>query len=231
MSKSEISNINSVINFKFMDKEKFSNVIKIIDNLDLEFSSTRKIKIAYQFKPLTIQTPFLCIYSIDKNKLLLDISEDNNEIYYFINFIQKLEVKINNLYKLKKKFYSFTTENCQNYLFNSNYIFENSNKHLLQLSLNSNEVLLDNYNHSFEIGKINDLKKTYCNLFFEVKDIWEHNNQFGYYLSVIKIDRNQANLLTEYSFISSDSENESQDDILLFGDPIIDNDLSSEDNN
>lgn len=47
----------------------------------------------------------------------------------------------------------------------------------------------------------------------------------------MKIDQTHSHLLPNYSFISSDSEDETKDDILLFGDPIVDNDLSSEDNN
>lgn len=136
MSKSDTSNTKSVINFKFMNKEKFNNIMMIIDNLDLEFLSKGPIKIVHPLKSFTIQTPFLIINSINKNKLLLDLSEDNNEIHYFINFIQKLEAKINNLYHLKKKFYSFNTQNShQNYLFYSNCIFENSYKYFLKLSL------------------------------------------------------------------------------------------------
>ena len=169
MSKSDISSISSIINFKFMNKEKYSNIMMIIDNLDLEFLSTGQIKIVHPLKPLTIQTPFLNINSIDKNKLLIDLSDDNNEINYFINFIQKLEAKINNLYHLKKKFYSFNKRDShQNYLFYSNFIFENIYKYFLKLSLNLNKVEIDNPNHSFNISNIHNLKKTYCNLFFEL---------------------------------------------------------------
>lgn len=231
MSKLYNSNINSTINFKSMNNEKFSQIEKIVDNLDLKFLSKTHIKISYPLETLIIQSPFLSIYSINKNKLLLDLSEDDNDIQFFINFIKKLEVKIDNLYQLKKKFYSFNTHNtqyCQNYLFNSNFIFESLDKYFLKLSLNSNKVQIDNSNQSFKISKVADLKKTYCNLFFEVTDIWEKDNQFGYHISVIKIDRNKSHLLPDYSFISSDSENESQDDILLFGDPIIDNSSNSE---
>jgi len=222
---------NLVINFKFMNQEKFSNILTILENLDLQFSSKQNIQITFNSSnPLIIQTPFLSIDSINNNELILNLSDDNNEIQYFINFIQKLEIKINNLYNLKKKFHSSSSLCCQEYLFNSNFIFDNFDQHFLKLFLNSNNVEIDNSNQPFKINKINDLEKTYCYLFLEIKDIWEQNKQFGYHLSVFKFDRSQSHLLPNYSFINSDSENDSQDDILLFGDPIINDNSSSEDN-
>ena len=219
---------NSTINFKSMNQEKFNEILTNLENLDLKFTFNENVKLIFNdYGSLIIQTPFLNIYSINNNSILLHLSEDNNEIQYFINFIQNLENKINNLYNLKKKFYALNKEKSPSYSFNSNFIFYNFNKYYLKLYLDPNQIKIDNSDQLFKINKINNLENTYCNLFLEVKDIWEQDKKFGYNLSVLKIDRNLSHLLPNYSFISSESEYESQDDDIIFLGTPIKNDYNS----
>lgn len=239
MLEDHILNNQLVINFMYMNQEKFNNIFSVFESLNLKFNNKRnKLNIQLYFSYLktittyshilNIYSPLLNIYSIDENQLIVHISEDNNELQYFIKFIKRLEDKINYLYNLKKKFHSSISSINKNYIFNSNFISNDKGQYFLRLSINPQKVKIDNTNQITKINKVKKLEGSHCNLFLEVKNIWEKDKLFGYYLLVTKIDRSRSHLIPNYSFVSSDSENESQDEMLLFGDSITYDNLSTE---
>ena len=163
-----------------IEKIKIKNKLKYSDN-------NYFIPIKYNKTDLTIQTPKLYNYGINKkfNKEYINLSfkniKDSLELKEFYKILNKIYDKINNKYK------------------GNNFIKECNKEKYIRLKINKNTIFFDNRKNKID----NIIKNTYGNYIIYLYGLWIKDDIISYqwYLLQAKIDI--PLYLEKYSFIDN----------------------------